>query len=189
MSNAGASGAPGRYQRSFGGLIGAMVVLVVVVLVIVGYRELFRTDAAVDPEPVDYLDVAGTVATTGLPVVAPTPLPAGWVATSADLDRAERDRPVWRVGMLTGEQQFVGLRQGDRTPEELLEDAYPGEDAEAGPTTGVDSPVAATWDTWTIGDERAYTATVRDTVVLVHGSAEPGELEDTLTRLTRVPAG
>lgn len=185
----GSSGRPGRYQRSAGGLIGAMVVLVVVVLGFVGYRELFRTDGAVDPEPVDYLGAAASVAATGLPVVAPDPLPQGWVATSADLDREQRDRPLWRLGMLTGDERFVGVRQGERTPEELLEGAYPDGDPEPGPAVELESPVAGTWDTWQVDDERAYTATVRGTVVLVHGSAGADGLEEAIGRLTLVPTG
>lgn len=183
----GRSGTPGRYQRSFGGLVGAMVVLVVVVLSIVGYRELFRTDAAVDPTPVDYLDTAESVATTGLPVVAPASLPQGWVATSADLDRdGGGEGPVWRVGMLTGDERFVGLRQGDRGPDELIETAYPDAQPEAGPSADVESPVAGVWETWRVDGELAYTATVEDTVVLVHGSAGEDALEETIGRLTRV---
>lgn len=189
MSETGRSGKPGRYQRSAGGLVGAMIVLVAVVLAIVGYRALFRSDAAVDPEPVDYLETAATVATTGLPVVAPDPLPDGWLATSADLDREEPARPVWRMGMLTGDEHFVGVRQGDRTPRELVESAYPGDDANEGETADVDSPVARSWQTWQVDDERAYTAAVDGTVVLVYGSAGADALEDTIGRLTRVGDG
>lgn len=189
MSDTGTSGAPGRYQRSAGGLVGAMVILIVVVLAIVGYRELFRTDAAVDPEAVDYLDVASGVAGTGLPVVAPEPLPEAWIATSADLDREQPDRPVWRVGMLTDGERFVGLRQGALPAEQLLEGAYPGEAVEAQAATEVDSPVARSWETWTVDDELAYTAEVDDTVVLVHGSAGRDGLEEAIERLRRIDPG
>ncbi len=185
------SGKPGRYARSAGGLVAAMVVLVAAVLLVVGYRELFRTDAAVEPEPVDYLDAARGVASVGLPVVAPDPLPDGWVATSADLDRAaDRDRPIWRLGILTGDERFVGVRQGERTPEELIETAYPEGDAEPAASTDLPSPVARTWDTWRVDEELAYTASVAGTVVLVHGSAGADALEETIRRLTRVaPVG
>ena len=189
MSDAQAGGGkPGRYERSAGGLIFAMVVLVVVVLAVVGYRELFRTDAAIDPTPVDYLDIAGSVATTGLPVVAPDPLPEDWVATSADLDRGEPGRPIWRMGMLTGEERFVGVRQAERSAEELIENAYPEDDAEPGSPAAVESAVAQTWDTWRVGDERAYAAPLGETVVLVYGSAGADALEETIRRLTRVGA-
>src|SRR3954468_4352357 len=42
VSQASETGRPGRYQRSFGGLIGSMIVLVLVVLGIVAFRGAFR---------------------------------------------------------------------------------------------------------------------------------------------------
>lgn len=182
-------GRPGRYQRSFSGLLGAMIILVVVVLAVVGWRALFRAELEVEPEAVDYREAGEAVAASGVPVVLPTALPEGWIATSAELDRGRA--PVWRLGVLTDDERFVGLRQGPQSAEELLEETYPEVD-DLRPVEPVEvegAAVATDWEAWEVEDDLAWATEVGDTVVLVHGSAPPEDLAAFARSLEELPVG
>ena len=177
----------GRYERSFSGLVAAMIVLVVFVLAVVGYRELFRSDLDVEPTAVDYREAGEAVAGAGIPVVLPVELPAGWVATSAELERGRS--PVWRLGVLTADERFVGLRQGEAGAERLLEQTYPDEDAAAtGDVTVPGAEVETSWQAWQVGEDLAWAADVGGTTVLVHGSAPAEDLRTFVTTLEELAA-
>lgn len=177
--------APGRYERSFSGLVAAMLVLVVVVLGIVGYRALFREELEVDPAAVDYRDAGEAVARAGIPVVVPGALPEGWIATSAEVERGAP--PVWRLGVLTDDERFVGLRQGEQDADELLGSTYPDLEATAVDVVRVPQAAVATeWQAWEVGDDLAWAARVGETTVLVHGSASAAELAAFVASLEEV---
>ena len=53
VSEASGTGQPSRYNRSFGGLIGSIIVLVLVVIGIVLFRGAFRNTAAYQRADVD----------------------------------------------------------------------------------------------------------------------------------------
>ena len=125
---------PGRYQRSIGGGIGAMAVLVVCVLAFVGLRSCTRDNAEVTPEAVDYLSAVGQAQSAGLAVVYPPSLPHGWTATSIDFVPGKR--PAWGIGMLTDDEKFVGIRQADDDLSSLLA-TYVDADAVQGDTVTV----------------------------------------------------
>lgn len=181
-------GRPGRYQRSFSGLVAAMVVLVAVVLAIVGYRALFRAELEVDPSAVDYREAGEAVADAGIPVVLPTALPSGWIATSAEVERG--GSPVWRLGVLTDDQRFVGLRHGEADAEGLLEETYPDEEyAATDDVTVPGAEVATAWRAWAVGEDLAWAADLGGTTVLVHGSAPAAELEAFVGTLEELPVG
>jgi hypothetical protein len=145
---------PGRYQRSAGGLIGSMVVLLAVVAAFVGFRALVREEAEVPARAVDYertLDYARD--RLDFPVLAPGELPAGWRATSVDFS-PQPGR--WHLGVLTDEERYVGLAQERRTVANMVE-AYVDREAEPGRTVEL---AGETWQTWT--DEDGDTAVTRD---------------------------
>jgi hypothetical protein len=145
---------PGKYQRSTGGLVGAMLVLLAVVAAFVAFRALVREEAEVEVRSVDYQQAAGYARDqVDFPILVPDPMPAGWRATSVDfVPRPGR----WSLGMLTDGDRYVGLVQAERTVENLVE-AYVDADAEPGPTVVIDG---ARWDSWT--DEDGDTAVTRD---------------------------
>ena len=119
-------------------------------------------------------------------MLVPSPLPEGWIATSAEVEPGAT--PVWRVGMLTEERAFVGLRQSDVSAESLLEDAYPDEEPVAADALTVPGAVVEGWDGWVLGEDedadRAYTAEWDGVSVLVHGSADAEDLEQVIELLT-----
>ena len=89
----------GRYQRSSGGLIGAMLVTVAAVIAFVVFRALTSDD---EPTPVRAIDYTAAVqsarADDKLLVLAPARLPLGWKATSATYTRGVS--PTWHLGIL-----------------------------------------------------------------------------------------
>ena len=193
MSDTGASGRPGRYERSFGGLVAATVVLVLAVLAFVAFRGLFRDIPEVEPERVDYLPVVEALQQQGRRVAYPARLPEGWLPTSVTL--GEPDDPVWGIGVLTDEGDFVGLRQADEDVDDLL-DTYVDEDAGEAEPLRVTGSVATDWDGYSDeGGDHAFATEVAGAegpeTLLVFGSAPEEDLETFIGLLTleeRAPA-
>ncbi len=172
---------PGRHERSFSGMIGAMVVIVLVVLAFVAWRGIFRGDVEVTPEPVDWLESVAVAEQAGLTVVHPKELPPGWIATSVDLRAGDVAR--WGMGVLTADGDFIGLRQEDVPVEQLVE-TYIDADYVAGSAAQVDSPVGQDWQTWSdqAGDH-GFSTEVGEDALLVYGSAPVAELKQFLALL------
>lgn len=103
----------GRYQRSAGGLVVAMAVLVALVLGYVGLRSLISSPPN-DEQTVDYVRVVPDVRKAArLAILAPPSLPHGWRATSV---RFTDDPPQhWHLGVLTDQNRYVGLEQGQQS--------------------------------------------------------------------------
>jgi Protein of unknown function (DUF4245) len=177
---------PGRYQRSIGGGVGAMVVLVVLVLAFVVLRSCTRDNPDVTPEAVDYLSAVGPVEDAGLAAVYPPSLPNGWKATSIDFVPGER--PAWGIGMLTDDGLFVGIRQADADLSSMLE-TYVDADAVQGDTVTVPGALTEQWQEWSdAGGDHAYSASLGDTEVLVYGTAPTEDLLTIVGSLTDAPA-
>ncbi len=176
-------GRPSRYTRSFGGMAGALIVTVLFVIAFVTWRGLFRTDTDDTPQAVDWQESVELADQAGLQVVRPRELPAGWTATSVDLRAG--DDPRWGLGVLTGDGDFVGIRQQDTSVDALVEQ-YVDEKAEAGDDASVASDVTDTWQTWSdSGGDHGFSTEVGDEAVLVYGSASVEEIEAYLGLLTR----
>jgi hypothetical protein len=138
------SEAPGRYQRSFSGLVASLVVLLLVVFGFVGFRSLFRNNPSSPVHAVSYKQSASYAKQTApFPVLAPRRLPPGWIATSVSYN--EIGRKSWHMGMLTGQQHYVGLEQS-RSPVSDMVSEFVDQHA----TQGKDVTVAGRrWQTWT----------------------------------------
>jgi hypothetical protein len=179
---------PGRYQRSFSGLLASLLVTVLVIGAFVAFRAVFREEVENRPEPVDYVAAVGQAQDAGLTIVHPSSLPEDWTATSIDF--APGADPAWGMGMLTADGQFVGLRQERADLDQLLA-TYVEEDPNELQRLGevsLDSPLAPVWSAFTdSGGDRAYAAEVDDQVVLAYGSASQEELETLVELLTTDP--
>ena len=178
------TGRPARYQRSFGGLVGSMIVLVVVLVAFVVLRSLNRDDPEVHPEAVDYLETVRLAQAAGMEILYPPSLPDGWRATRVD------SGDVWSISMLTDDGDFVGLKQVLRPGTSLddLVEASVGEEATEGEAVGVDSVLAPRWRTFTdSGGDTAYAAEVGGEWVLVFGSAPAGEVLDVAASISDRP--
>ena len=185
MSQTGQSGQPGRYSRSFGGLIGSMLVLVVGLLAFVGLRSLTSDNEPLEVGPIDYREVVGQVQDAGGDLVYPTSLPQGWRATNVDFRPGPS--PTFELSMLTDDGQYVGLREEDAPLRELLS-AYVDESTTSAPGLDIADGVARRWDGYRdAGGDTAYAASVGDREVLVFGSASPDQLEALVGLLTEDP--
>ena len=113
--------AGGRYQRSNGGLVGAMIVSVVLVLLFVGYRAAFRDNKATPLPDVDYsISLKAGRAEKELMVLAPPSLPRGWRATSASYHPGSA--PTWHLGLLTPDKEYVGVEESRATVGQLVQE-------------------------------------------------------------------
>jgi hypothetical protein len=157
------------YKRSFSGMVGAMIVLVLVVLAFVGFRAATRGDAAREVEPVDLqgpTDFARE--SVDFTVLSPAELPDGWIATSARLDAGRE--PAWHVGVLTDEERYIGIEQADRSVGDMVEQ-YVGEDA------ADEGDVEVAGRTWTVyrdeaDDDLALVSEEPDVVSVIVGSVD-----------------
>ena len=179
---------PGRYQRSFSGLLASLLVTVLVIGAFVGFRAAFREEVEREPEAIDYVASVGYAQDSGLEIVYPDELPDGWIATSVDL--VPGSTPAWGLGLLTDEGRFVGLRQEDAAVEDLLA-TYVDEDPNEIQRLGeqpIDSALSPVWEAYTdSGGDRAYSAEVDGAVVLVYGSAPDEDVRALVEELTTEP--
>ena len=182
MSHASETGQPSRYQRSFGGLVGSMIVLVLVVLGIVVFRDAFRNTPEYDPEPVDYRSVVVSIQQAGVTPAYPAELPDGWYVKDVAFDAG--DRPVLDLALTTADDHFAGLHEEDADVDGLV-DTYVGTDATEGEAMAIDSEVAQRWRTFSDpGGDHGYAAEVGGQTLLVYGSAPEEELRTLVESLT-----
>lgn len=176
---------PGRYRRSSGGLIGAMIVTVVLVVAYVGVRSFLFGDRSTEVSGVDWeAQVRAGRADEKLTVPAPRSLPEGWKATSAVYETGSA--PSWRLGVLSDDELYVGVYErlasiDDLVAEHVDEDAK----AEGSVTVGGEE-----WKVFTdAGGDYALARTVTEPIggkgtVLVVGSLPPTEVRDYAAGLT-----
>ncbi len=175
----------GRYERSPGGLVIAMVVTVAAVVAFVVFRSLLSTDVEVEPESVDYLEKVKQAQDAGLSPVYPATLPGGWQATGAEVTPGQP--PGFGLTLLTADEKFLGVRQEDDSVDDLLKE-YVVEETEEGDAFEVSGSVAPTWHTYSdTGGDLAYVAEVDDLTVLVYGSASRADIEQLVESLTARP--
>lgn len=171
---------PGRYQRSFSGMVGAMVVLLVVVIGFVVFRAVNRNDVENPVKPIDISQpVEYAREQAKFPLLAPDELPEGWIATSVRFGGSGRQQ-TWHLGMLTEDQKYVGLEQQQETVDDMVEQ-HVDEEAERGDDVEIDGE---TWQTFT--DEDDDLALVRETpevTTLVVGRVDQETLEELLATL------
>ena len=168
----GVSGqAGGRYTRSINGMVGAMLVVFLVVVAFVVFRDAVRSDVTTTVEDVDYVQPAAFAQEqAGFEILAPSALPEGWRSTSVRYVPGIDER--WHLGMLTGEGRYVGVEQASATEENLVE-AHVDEEAARGEAVTI---AGERWQTWT--DEGGDLALVRqgeDVTTLVVGHEVPLE--------------
>lgn len=195
------AGKPGRYNRSFGGLIGSMVVLVLAVVAFVVFRGLVRADPAMDVEEFDYLLAVEAAQASDVVVAYPPTLPEGWISTSGGFGGA--DVREFSLNFLDEEEQYVGTKTVVDRPTAVL-DRVLGDRFEPAGTVEVDADdpaLAGEWDVYTLSDD---TAIVRElpaaganagaddedalpTLVVVFGTYDADELADVADGYTTAP--
>jgi hypothetical protein len=160
---------PGRYQRSFGGLIGAMVVLLLVVGAFVVFQDVTSREPANPVQAVAYQRTAQYARRqASFRLLAPPRLPQGWRATSVGFTPPPKEH--WHLGVLTNQNRYVGLEQGTITPAAMLKKYVDKHTAERGPV----SVAGRTWHTWTdSGGDVALVHRAAGATTLVEGHDVP----------------
>ena len=176
---------PGRYRRSSGGLVGAMIVTVVLVVAYVAVRGFLFGDRSGEVSGVDWeAQVRAGRADDKLTVAAPRSLPEGWKATSASYQTGTA--PSWRLGVLSPEEQYVGVYERLVGVDDLVAE-HVDEDAQ---DEGTVSVAGEDWRVFTdSGGDYALVRTVEEPVggrgtVLVVGTLPPTEVRDFAAGLT-----
>lgn len=177
---------PGRYQRSFNGLVGAMIITVVAVVGFVAFRALFSDPPEAEQPEVDYLEIVGLAQEADLRPVYPADLPDGWIATRAEV--VPGDPPDFDLALLTDDDEFVGVVWSGRPLEILLEERIDDEDVEEAEGLQVTGSVATDWEGYSDpGGDLAYAAEVGERTVLVYGTASAEDLAGIVESLTTDP--
>lgn len=155
----------GRYQRSTSGLLGALVVLLAAVLAVVGFRALIGDEPSSPVRAVDYeQDAVFASEAAKFDLVAPRSLPEGWRATTVRFNPALQS---WHIGLLTGEDKYVGLEQASESVDSMVE-TYVDQNASKGDPVEV---AGQSWSTYTdSGGDLALVRKDTDTTTLVVGS-------------------
>jgi hypothetical protein len=179
---------PGRYQRSTGGLVAALVVTAVAVVGAVAFMGLFREETDVEPEAVDYLEIVRAVQAADLRPVYPAEIPEGWIATKAEL--LHDGSPDLDLGFLTDDDEYIGVVWADEDVEDLLSERVDDSDVEATEEFSVAGSVAERWQGYEDGGgDHAYAAEVGGRTVMVYGSGPEDDFAAVVGALTtaRIP--
>jgi hypothetical protein len=124
--------------------------------------------------------VAGAQAVAKFAVIAPRSLPKGWIANST------RSGPeAWHLGVLTGNDKYIGLEQATSSAEGIVDDFAPDSRA-----VGTAQLAGRRWQVRTETDgDRIYVRDLGETSVLVIGSAGRAELERYVSSLASADTG
>jgi Protein of unknown function (DUF4245) len=164
-----------RGSETVGDAVRSLVALLGIVAAIVIAFTVMRPDPR-GPQSVDYSGILEHVrAEYPYPVLAPTPVPPGWTATSVEQTPAASGNR-WRLGFVTDDDGFVGLEQSDGEIESFLADRL--EDFTEDGTVEVDG---ATWQRWIeSGDapDRALVLNQGGVATVVLGTEPYGVLEE-----------
>lgn len=147
--NEGVSEARRGYQRSAGGLAGAIVMSLLLISAIWALRQISGGEAA-DPAPtIDYTQsLTEARRNASFEVLAPEVVPPGWRATTARWE-VEGDREVWHLGfVIDGDTDYVGLDQRTEPEKDALRATTPADQPKATVSVG-----GVTWKTFTTSDE------------------------------------
>ena len=188
------TGRPGKYNRSPGGLVVALVTTVVVIAALGIFMRAFRHDTDVKPVHVNYLaavrDAQGAeLSGVKLEPVYPTELPLGYFATQAQVPE---DDDGFQINLLRGDKDFIGIRVAKKAVIAQLvhEDIDPNATGATGYVVPdeIAGPLARRWDGYRDnGGDTGYSATIGNLKVLVYGSAPAEDLQQVVDRLTTAP--
>lgn len=163
--------------------------MIVLVLAVVGYWVTQNVthdsvDSSITAVP-DWRDRVAAVQTTAT-IPYPASLPAGWQVTSADWDTTDPTRPLWRLGVLTADNQFAGLYLQEGSLRSLVAETV-DPNADHDPDATIPTALGKTWSTWTDKNgDTGYATTLGKKNLVVYGTSE-AELEQFMGLLTTDP--
>lgn len=159
------------YRSSLSGLVGALIVCLVLVAVVALMTLFQKRDRA---DPVRTVDFTAQLALAReqapFDVLAPSPVPDGWRATSASWQGVGPEKS-WHLGFLTGSDEYVGLEQGNAVAAAFISD-HTRADHPGAPVT-IDG---TTWQSLTGGGDTALVQYAKHVTTVVSGTASKADL-------------
>jgi Protein of unknown function (DUF4245) len=167
------------YRSSVGGLVGALIVCGALMAAVVVVTLLQSGDTDPTVPAYDYAtDLQLAREQAPFDVLAPSALPSGWNVTSARWTGAGPEKE-WHLGVLTDDENYVGLEQGNALSATFIEDHTKAD--QPGTSVEIDG---LTWQTLTAGDETALVRAGDKVTTLITGTASQDELVEFATSLT-----
>lgn len=126
MSSTGSS----RGNPSMGDVVRSVAVLGALVVALWGFGQLFTNTPDKPIKSIDYADTVRSARPAAkFELLAPATLPKGWVATSAKFTPTS-----WHLGVVTDDEEYVGLEQSKVAAKQLI-DVYAKGSKAAGTAT------------------------------------------------------
>lgn len=167
-----------RQPSTFADVLRTVLVMAAVLLGIALVGKVFTVDPGTPRSTLDPREVAPRAAReAGVPLTVPQSLPAGWRATAA-----ERRGEVWHVGVVTADDEYIGLEQDTASQRDMLRRFAP----QSRPAGEV-SIGGREWDRRTEPDgDTVYLRRDGATTVLVVGSAPRRQIETYIASFSSV---
>lgn len=172
MSSTGSS----RGNPAMADIVRSMVVIALIILAVYGIGKFFTTDGGDPVKPVDYARVVEQARPAAdFPLAAPETLPTKWRANSARFQTN-----AWHLGVLTDDDEYIGLEQVSTGPKATIRRFAQGSTADG--TVEIDG---RTWDVRTGPDGRTTLVRTEDGITtLVNGTAPRSVVEDYVASLS-----
>lgn len=165
-----------RGNPAMGDIIRSMVVIGVIILGLYGFGQLFTATPENKVKTVDYVSVVEQARpAASFPLIAPATLPEGWRATSARFQTSG-----WHLGVLTDDDDYVGLEQLRSTPDRAI-DRF----AEGSRSDDTAEVAGKTWSVRTGPDGRVIYLRHEDGLTtLINSTASRAIVEDYIVSLS-----
>ena len=172
MSSTGSS----RGNPSMGDVVRSVAVLSALVLALWGFGQLFTNTPDTPVKPIDYAaTVKSARPAAQFELLAPSALPKGWAATSAKFTPQ-----TWHLGVVTDEEEYLGLEQRKVDAKELIAIYAKGSKADGTATISGES-----WNVRTGPDgDTTFVRTKSGLSTLVTGEAPRAEVEAYVSSLS-----
>src|SRR5918994_4416213 len=115
------SGRPSRYRMSWrwADVVRSIVILLAIIGIVAFFQGVLSDEPSEPAPPVDYAPAVDAArADAGYPLLAPERLPEGWRATNVRYTPGEQW--AWHLGVLTSDEEYVGLEQARIAADELV---------------------------------------------------------------------
>ena len=159
-----------------GDIVRSVAVIGLIVLGLYAFGKLFTQEPDSPTPAVDYATIVDQVRpVAGFDVLAPPSLPKGWKA-----NRASYDIEGWHLGVLTDDEEYIGLDQAKVSVDRAVERFADG--SKAAGTAEIDGE---TWSVRTGPEGRTtYVRQVGDATTVVVGTPSRRVIEDYISSLS-----
>lgn len=172
MSSTGSS----RGNPSMGDVVRSVAVLGALVVALWGFGQLFTNTPDKPIRSIDYVDTVRSARPAAeFELLAPSSLPTGWVATSAKFTPT-----TWHLGVVTADEEYVGLEQSKVAAKQLI-----GVYAKGSKAAGNVTIDGRSWDVRKSPDgDIVFIRTESGLTTLVTGQAPRAEVEAYVSSLS-----